>query len=472
MSSTIINLFELHSTPPQAADETWRAWLDDEIYTIARRAGFTTDHQVYAANYRAFFSALDTLDLELGQRRYLLDGAARSAADEWLAILLWLYGSVFYGLYKLNRKRLEEFSNLAHYVRDIFGDPAFCNSVDFDSLKRDYYLESEFVNPKLRVPLGSVHLDAAHDRGLRFDPGNTESDVEEDPHKQAQKGEWKRKTSGHRHRISAEGNSDYTPERGRYHLYIANNCPWCHRTALTRNLKGLEDVVSMDVLFYRRDGKRGWQFQPEEPGCTPDTIFGSSYISQIYKRAGSRETSVPVLWDRESKTIVSNESAEIIRMFDQGFGELTAGTPELYPEPMRAQIDRINAFTYHAINNGAYKAGFANGQEAYESAYRTFFDALDTLDHMLNGRKFLLGDVMTEADVRLFPTIFRFDPVYYTRFNLDQRMVRDIPSLQRWLDTMLAVPGIAEASNLEHCRGGYFGRTANNLVPLGPRDLA
>jgi len=157
-------------------------------------------------------------------------------------------------------------------------------------------------------------------------------------------------------------------------------------------------------------------------------------------------------------------------MFEEGFTGFTNAAHTLYPARLQAQIDRINTFTYHAINNGAYKAGFADSQDAYEKASRIFFDALDTLDHMLRGRRFLLGNTLTEADVRLFPTLFRFDAVYYTRFNLNERMIRDIPSLKRWLASMLAIPGVAKASNLEHCRKGYFGRTGNNIVPLGPRD--
>jgi len=461
--------FDLHSIPPQAGDEDWRSRLEQEVFAVARSAGLTRDPDVYATNYENYFNAMDALDRELDARRFLLGGDSPSAADQWFAALLYLSESVFYDLYKLNRQRLEDFSNLAHYLRDVFGDRAFRGSIDFDALKRHYYLESELINPKRRIPLGSIDLDGPHDRALRFTVGAGESAIEEDHTKRAQNGEWKRKTSGHRHRITADGASGFAAERGRYHLYIANNCPWCHRTALARKLKGLDDVISMDVLYYRRDPDRGWQFKPDEPGCTPDTQFGYETIRELYERVGSTETSVPVLWDRETQTIVSNESAEIIRMFEEGFGKFSDGTPELYPAALRLQIDRINTFTYHGINNGAYKAGFADSQDAYEAAYRIFFDALEMLDHMLRGRRFLLGDSMTEADVRLFPTIFRFDSVYFTRFDLNERMVRDVPSLSRWLGEMLAIPEIVAASNLDHCRKGYFGRTGNNIVPLGPR---
>lgn len=471
MKSIVNSPFDLHATQPQAEDEAWRSQTGSDLYQAARAAGLTEDPQAYAANYAVFFESLDRLDVELNGRRFLLGGDSPSAADQWLALILWLQSSVFYALYKLNRHRLEEFANLAHYVRDVLGDRQFRDGIDFGSLKRDYYLESDLINPKRRVPLGAIDLEAPHDRALRFSIGAGESAIEEDHTKRAQQGEWKRKTSGHRDRVTADGSSGFKAERGRYHLYIANNCPWCHRTALVRKLKGLDDVISMDVLYYRRDPDRGWQFQPTEPGCTPDSQFGFDTIRELYDRVGSPETSVPILWDRETQSIVSNESAEIIRMFEEGFGEFSAGTPELYPAELRTQIDRVNSFTYHGINNGAYKAGFADSQDAHETAYRIFFDALETIDHMLRGRRFLLGDCVTEADVRLFPTIFRFDPVYYTRFDLNERMVRDIPSLSRWLADMLAIPEVAAASNLDHCRKGYFGRTGNNIVPLGPLEI-
>lgn len=469
MPAEWIKPFDLHSIPPKAVDDLWRSRLDFEIYQAARSAGLTDDPGIYAVNYERFYAALDDIDIELNKRRFLLGGEAPSATDQWLAVLLCLYESVFYGLYKLNRQRLEEFANLAHYTRDIFSDRGFRNAIDFESLKRSFYRESKFINPTQKVPLGSIELDAPHDRSIRFASSGRESDAEEDQNKRRLDGEWVRKISRHRHRISADGSSGFPAERGRYHLYVANNCPWCHRAVLTRKLKGLEDVISMDVLYFRRDPNRGWQFRPEESGCTPDTLFGHHYIREVYDRVGSAESSVPVLWDRETETIVSNESAEIIRMFDDAFVGFSNGVPSLYPSHLRAQIDGVNTFTYHAINNGAYKAGFTDSQAAYEAAYRRFFDALETLDHMLRGRRFLLGDTVTEADIRLFPTIFRFDAVYYTRFNLDERMVRDIPPLKRWLENMLFIPGVAEASNLEHCRKGYFGRAGNKIVPLGPR---
>jgi len=216
----------------------------------------------------------------------------------------------------------------------------------------------------------------------------------------------------------------------------------------------------------------GWTLASDLDGATGDQLMGKAYLREAYLEANpdtSGRVTVPVLWDRQRAAIVSNESAEIIRMFNGAFTELNDTALDLYPAQLQSQIDRVNTYIYHAINNGAYKAGFADGQNAYEAAYQAFFVALDLLDHMLRGRRFLFGDTITEADIRLFPTLFRFDSVYYTRFNLGLHMVRDIPSLKRWLAEMLAIPAIAYASNLDHCRNGYFGRTGNNIVPLGPK---
>jgi len=464
----LISPFDLNGTAACDDDHQWRRKLKRDLLVAARNAGLTKDATIYEENYAKYFSALDSIDTRLNTQRYLSDTPEPSAADQWLALLLWLQESVFYSLYKLNRQRLDEFPNLAHYLRDVLSNQRFRGQLDLPGLRRGYFLESDDINPKGRIPLNNVDLDAPHDRELRFEIGDTDSGTEEDPSKRKSQGEWKRKTSGHRERISHDSSSGFRAERGRYHLYIANNCPWCHRTALTRQIKKLEDIVTMDVLYFRRDSTKGWQFNPDEPGCTTDRLFGHQYIREIYTNAGSKETSLPVLWDRETQTIVSNESAEIIRMFNDAFEELNGGTPDLYPAEIRQQIDRVNSFTYHAINNGAYKAGFADSQNAYEEAYRTFFDALETLDHMLRGRRFLLGDFLSEADVRLFPTIFRFDSVYFTRFNLSERMIREVPSLNRWRAAMLEIPEIALASDLDHCRKGYFGRNGNNIVPAGP----
>ncbi|XP_070533892.1 glutathionyl-hydroquinone reductase YqjG-like isoform X2 [Ptychodera flava] len=282
------------------------------------------------------------------------------------------------------------------------------------------------------------------------------------------KGEFVRGVGTARDWITADGSSGYKAEPGRYHLYIANNCPWCHRCVLTRSVKGLQDVISMDVCWYRRDGAKGWQFNPDIPGCTVDTVNGQKYIIDIYKIGGIQQTSVPILWDKQTKKVVNNESAEIIRMLNCEFNEWAKEPIDLYPPKLRDEIEEFNAWIYPELNNGCYKAGFAKSQEAYDSAVRMVFNALDRLEKVLSKRRFLCGSQLTEADIRLFTTLFRFDPVYVVRFKCNKKMLNDYEHLSGYVRDVYQFKGVAEASNVEHCKQGYFGRSGNTVVPAGP----
>jgi len=284
---------------------------------------------------------------------------------------------------------------------------------------------------------------------------------------------------------------------GRYHLYVALNCPWCHRVTLARNVLGLQKSLTMDVVFPNRTGDDDpagagfWEFNPSRsatvtggplPECTEETGSGEGYrlVKQVYEAEGSAETSVPVLYDKKSKAIVSNESAEIVRMLNREAAGLGSDLPDaerldLYPagesrEQLRAEIDELNEEIYTKINNGAYKAGFSSNQEVYEAAFANYFGMLDTLEERLasDNRPFLTGDVFTEADLRLFPTLFRHDPVYYVRMKLNGARILDYPHLWRWLCRVYAIPGVATSNSLIHCRQGYFGRSWNNVIPVGP----
>lgn len=304
-------------------------------------------------------------------------------------------------------------------------------------------------------------------------------------------GEFVRGVSGFR---SAIGDADFPAETGRYHLFVALNCPWCHRVTLTRNVLGLQSGVSMDVAFPGRTekddpaGENLWEFNPERvasltgeplPECTEETATGEGLrlVKQIYQAEGSDERSVPVLYDKKQKRIVNNESAEIIRMLNAHAGALGStiaqeARPDLYPddEDLQAQIDALNEAIYTRINNGAYKAGFSSDQSVYAAAYEGYFTQLAELEDRLgaDGRPFLTGDRFTEADLRLFPTLYRHDPVYFVRMKLNGARILDYPNLWRWLCRVHALPGVAESSSLIHCRQGYFGRSWNNVVPLGP----
>lgn len=449
------------------------ASVDDVAALVARIESMESprDEDDYAQGFATIFDELDELEQRLGGQRFLRGGSRPTLADWFLWCVLLRFDAVYYPLYKLNRTRLVDLPNLSGYLRDLWQQGPGVSSLDWQAIKAEHFLRDVPINHRRILPRGGIpDLALPHDRDRFVDRDAAEA-VQERPGAPVLPGAFVRKVSGHRDWITADGSSDFPAEDGRYHVYVANNCPWCHRVALTRSLLHLDDVVSMDVLFYRRDPDRGWQFAPDEPGCTPDTVHGHRYIQQLYERVGSKETSVPVLYDRRTDRIVSNESAEIIRMFDQAFGDRGSGAlypGGLYPSEHRATIDELNAWIYTDVNNGAYKAGFATSQAAYDAASATFFAALARLDRRLGTRRFLCGDVITEADVRLFPTIFRFDHVYFTRFRLNVRMVRDHTHLHRWLRDMNAIDEVRAASNLDHCKKGYFGRTGNGIVPLGP----
>jgi putative glutathione S-transferase len=301
-------------------------------------------------------------------------------------------------------------------------------------------------------------------------------------------GEFVRGLSGFRHSI---GDPDFPPEQGRYHLFVALNCPWCHRVTLARAVLGLQDSITMDVAFPNRTdevdpaGPNLWEFAPDRiasltgtrlPECTPETGTGERLrlAKQIYQHEGSNEQSVPILYDKIAKRIVNNESAEIIRMLDRHAGTLGGSPhgPTLVPDDpvLQSAVDALNERIYVTINNGAYKAGFSSDQAVYAQAYEAYFASLAFLDTLLSdGRAFLTGEAFSEVDLRLFPTLYRHDPVYYVRMKLNGARILDYPHLWRWLCRVYALDGVAAAGSLIHCRQGYFGRSWNGVVPLGPQ---
>jgi putative glutathione S-transferase len=269
------------------------------------------------------------------------------------------------------------------------------------------------------------------------------------------------------------GEGGFAAARGRYHLYVALPCPWAHRTVIMRMLKGLEDVVSMSVLepLY---GPHGWRFGTS-PGTSPDSVNGASELAEIYLRADPRYTgrvSVPALWDKERRTIVNNESAEIIRMLNDAFGRFTNVRTDYYPPALREEIDRVNALVYENVNNGVYRAGFATAQEAYDEAFRALFRVLDELERRLARQRYLAGGDITEADWRLFTTLVRFDAVYYSHFKCNLRRIIDYPNLSNYLRDLYQQGGVAATVNMDHIKRHYYGsqRHVNptGIVPLGP----
>jgi putative glutathione S-transferase len=297
-------------------------------------------------------------------------------------------------------------------------------------------------------------------------------------------GRFERKASSFRSWVTPDGaagptgEAGFPAEAGRYHLYVSYACPWAHRTLIFRKLKKLEDVISVSVVDPFM-GEEGWVFADHAArrteGATRDDVLGKQRLHEVYTAADphySGRVTVPVLWDRTRGTIVSNESAEIIRMFNSAFAAFTPDRHDYYPAARAAEIDALNARIYDAVNNGVYKAGFATAQAAYEEAVTALFAMLDELEARLGERQWLLGDALTEADIRLFTTLIRFDPVYVGHFKCNIRRIFDYPNLSRFVKALYAVPGVAETVNLTHIKRHYYEshKTINptGIVPVGP----
>jgi putative glutathione S-transferase len=265
----------------------------------------------------------------------------------------------------------------------------------------------------------------------------------------------------------------FPPEAGRYHLYISLACPWAHRTRIFRRLKGLEGMIGLSVVHWLL-GEDGWTFAPGE-GVVADPVMDARFLHELYARADphySGRASVPVLWDRASGRIVSNESAEIIRMFNSAFDALGAKSGDYYPEPLRAEIDAINARVYPTLNNGVYRAGFARTQAAYDAAVAPLFETLDWMEARLSRQTWLCGERLTEADWRAFTTLVRFDAVYHGHFKCNLRRIVDYPALWDYTRALYQVPGIAETVDFDHIKRHYYmsHRWVNptGIVPMGP----
>ena len=292
-------------------------------------------------------------------------------------------------------------------------------------------------------------------------------------------GEFIRWNSDFRHWVTADGSpgpsgeGGFAAEPGRYHLYVSYACPWAHRTLIYRALKGLQTMISVSVVHPLMP-QESWVFG-DYPGSTPDHVHGFDKLHQLYHHsdpAFDGVVTVPVLYDKHRKTIVNNESSEIIRMLNSAFDRWSSTELDLYPEPLRDAIDSINDVVYHNVNNGVYRTGFATTQSAYEQAYSDLFDTLDELEDRLSRQRYLAGDRLTEADWRLFPTLVRFDPVYYGHFKCNRRRLVDYPNLWAYTRELYQVSGVAETVNMDHIKTHYYGsHTSINptgIVPAGP----
>jgi putative glutathione S-transferase len=288
-------------------------------------------------------------------------------------------------------------------------------------------------------------------------------------------GRFKRQEQAFRNTISSDGadGSTFVAEKDRYHLFVGLACPWAHRVLIVRALKNLEELLPVSVVHWHM-GEHGWTFA-EGPGVIPDPVLGADYLYELYQKADSAFTgrvTVPVLWDRKTDTIVNNESSEIIRILNSAFDGLGAAAGDFYPEDKREDIDAINARVYDTLNNGVYKSGFATTQEAYEEAVVPLFETLDWLEEKLDHQRFLTGSDLTEADIRLFTTLVRFDSVYVGHFKTNIRRLVDYPNLWGYTRDIFQLPKIAETVNMQHIKHHYFGShpTINpaGIVPVGP----
>ncbi len=291
-------------------------------------------------------------------------------------------------------------------------------------------------------------------------------------------GKFKRQNSVFRNWVKDEPDAEFKPESGRYHLYVSLACPWAHRTLIFRELKGLQEHIGVSVVSPEMLDK-GWTFDSES-GSTGDHLYGNDFMYQLYTRVDDNITTrvtVPVLWDKQTETIVSNESADIIRMFNSAFNSLTGNELDFYPEALHDQINDVNALVYDNINNGVYKCGFATTQQAYEEEFAKLVNALDVVEEMLGKHRYLCGDTLTEADWRLFTTLIRFDPVYYGHFKCNHKRIIDYPNLYGYMRELYQYPGVSDTTDFYHIkRHYYFSHTMINptqVVPVGPeQDLS
>ena len=292
-------------------------------------------------------------------------------------------------------------------------------------------------------------------------------------------GEFKREAARLRNWITADGSAGpsgvdgFKAESGRYHLYVSYACPWAHRTLIFRKLKKLEDHIGVSVVSPLMLA-RGWTFKEEE-GSTGDALRGLKFLHQVYtthNNTYSGRVTVPVLWDTQRQIIVNNESSEIIRMFNSAFDDITGNRDDFYPEPLRDTIDQVNDLVYQNINNGVYRCGFATRQPAYEKAYGQLFDALDKVESILAGQRYLAGEALTEADWRLFTTLIRFDAVYHGHFKCNRQRLEDFPALSNYVRELFQWPGIAETVHFDHIKRHYYYShhmiNPNRIVPAGP----
>jgi len=470
---------------PEAIDCEGRQ-IDEELAKRVYMCGLAKEQRPYEESLERVFAELDRLESLLSDKRSYLLGDDMSLADLQLTSCLVRFDPVYFSLFKCYTRRISSYPFLSAYLRRItkeIGSEAM--SLDLDQIIHHYFTNFLSANPTGVVPIGyrKDFLDGGKEdyTGLDTSENTSAKNVGTDQdqtnaEERRAKGEYVRGVSAYRHWLGGE---DFPLEPDRYVLFVANNCPWCHRTLVARALHPeVEKMVQVSTMFYRR-GEDGWRYLPTEESelksfemDRPDLLEGVDKsdptgndfkcAKDIYKLSDptSTEKSVPILFDTKTNRVVSNESADIVKMMVSA----AKASPDAATQE---KIDKINDRVYPEVNNGAYRAGFSSDQESYEVAATEYFRALRWLDGILSKSKYLAtDDYPTEADIRLFPTMYRHDPVYFSRMKVNVAMVKDYPNLNRWLLDMKSREAIQRASRLDHCIAGYFGRTGNNLVPF------
>ena len=288
-----------------------------------------------------------------------------------------------------------------------------------------------------------------------------------------EKGSYARLPRTFENKISSD-DAVYTPDSKRYHLYVSYACPWATRALIYRKLKSLEDHISLDVV-HPDLLEEGWAFDDSYPGATKESLYGYKFLRQLYQKSDPNVTTsvtVPVLWDKQTETIVNNESSQVIRIFNSAFNELTGNNENYYPNHLQEEINKLNDWIYSSVNNGVYKCGFAKTQESYDEAVTALFEALDELDQRLAKSKYLIEDILTEADLRLIPTLLRFDVAYVTHFKCNIKRIIDYKHLSRYVNDLMTIPAIKDSTKFDHIkRHYYFSHKEINpyrIVPAGP----
>ncbi|MDA9113959.1 glutathione binding-like protein [Alphaproteobacteria bacterium] len=289
-------------------------------------------------------------------------------------------------------------------------------------------------------------------------------------------GSFKRLESVFRHNIS-EDNDKYIPETNRYHLYVSYACPWAHRTLIFRKLKKLENHISVDCI-HPDMLDMGWSFATNFPETTGDTIYNKKYAHEIYQISDNKvstKATVPILWDKKTHTIVNNESSEIIRIINQSFNNISKNYDDYYPVNLRAEIDDINAVIYKNINNGVYKTGFSRTQSSYDDAVQKLFSSLEMIENKLEHQDYLVGNILTEADIRFVPTLLRFDSVYYVHFKCSLKKISEFKNISRYLKNLYSNDAISSTTNFEHIKRHYYFShehiNPHRIIPIGPENL-